>query len=113
MKFGALLLATFIFFLSVKSAVEPIPALAEVDACCKGKAEHQGENGQEQPTENSNCDELCNPFQPCCPYLSFSSIKVVISLPRVHHLVKNEYAAFRVSFPSHYFADFWQPPKLV
>lgn len=98
----------------MKGVVEPIVALAEVDACCKKDKEEQTSH-HEETTENSEdgCNELCSPFQSCCPYIAFSAIFFGISIPNDSPLVNIKFPLYNIFFHSSYSADFWQPPKLV
>lgn len=114
MKLSALLLALLITFLSVKSVVEPIVALTEVDACCKKDKEEQTSHHEEanESSENS-CNEQCSPFQSCCPYITFSVSFFSISIPNDYPLVNIKFPLYNIFFHSSYSVDFWQPPKLV
>lgn len=112
MKFGALILALFILFLSVKSTVEPIATLAEVDACCKEKKEQSGQE-KKANTNEDGCNDLCSPFQSCCPYISISSTRLGVSIPKTYPLAENKFSLYNISFSYNYFSDFWQPPRKV
>lgn len=114
MKFGAALLGLFILFLSVKSAMEPVSALVAVDACCKGKTEKdRSETPKSQKGNPGACDELCSPFKPCCPYITFTAVAATVLLPKTQTLTTDTYSLYAISFHSSYAVDFWQPPKLV
>lgn len=95
--------------------VEPTFALAEVDACCKGKTKdnNKQKNKPLAEKESANCDDLCSPFQPCCPYITFTTLTSIWSLPKSQPFIKKALPMYSISFTSGYAADFWQPPKTV
>jgi len=103
MKFGPLLLTLLIIFLSIKSVIEPAVAIPEIDACCK----------KDTGSNKDSCDGLCNPFQPCCPYVTFPANILVISIPNSYPSISEKIQLYNVAYHSSYSADFWQPPRLV
>jgi len=113
MKLRALLLSLFVLFLSVKPMVEQVFSRAELDTCCEAKAKGINDHAASSPSEEKGCDELCSPFQPCCPYVTFSAINFILNTPRVFSLVEKALPIYQVSFSPGYSSDFWQPPRNV
>lgn len=113
MKIYALLLSLVVLFLSVKSVVEPAALLKEVDACCKEKVVCH-DAAENQKDEHNCCNDLCSPFQPCCPYVAFSTmITTAIEQSKFSPLGEKCFSLYNVSFVSKYTSDFWQPPKSI
>ncbi|RZK38959.1 MAG: hypothetical protein EOO90_20525 [Pedobacter sp.] len=109
MRIGALLLGLFVLFLSVKSIVAHSSILAEVDTCCKEESNHQ----DDQNSDTEDCNDLCSPFQSCCPYITAPLAKIGLSSPKTIPLMEESFTLRDISFHSNYASDFWQPPKAV
>jgi hypothetical protein len=113
MKLRALLLSLFVLFLSVKPMMEQVFSQTALDACCETKANELKEHAASTPSDEKGCDDLCSPFQPCCPYITFSAINFTLNTPRVFSLVEKALPIYQVSFSPGYSSDFWQPPRNV
>ncbi len=114
-KFKALLLSAFILFLSAKPITEFASFHEVADQCCKEKSQQpiQQNPADPQETKDTECNGLCSPFQPCCPFVNYYTVGVALTLPKVFTALEKCSAKYHVSFSSSYATDFWQPPKIA
>lgn len=86
--------------------------LKEVDACCKEKgSDHQSSDAEKDGEDG--CTDLCSPFQPCCPYVAFSTSITTVEQPKPLPIIEKGFPLYQVKFISKYTSDFWQPPRAV
>ncbi len=95
--------------------VEFVFSKTDVDACCEAKSGNVVNHSQSDAKERgeAGCDDLCSPFQPCCPYITFSGHSAVLNIPKPSPLIEKTLSIYRASANSGYSPDFWQPPRTV
>jgi hypothetical protein len=113
MKIVAYILALTVVFLSVKPGIDTLVSTSGTSSCYSNTSCHISvEKSDTEFPNDSQDNEICNPFQSCCPCLLEIANLHVPENERSE--ISTEDLFFYESFlASQFIADFWQPPQFV
>lgn len=111
MKSITTILAVFILFMTITSAMPVRNESVSKDSCQKSCCDTKKENHTGKSNTNSCCKSMCNPFMSCCgfcsltTYLTFDFSTVLLS--------QNKFYDFADKLFVIYLSSAWNPPQMV
>jgi len=103
MKVLCFILSLYVFFLST------VPCCSDEDCNEDTKTAHTDDHSH---NHQDTADTTCSPFLNCGTCSGFTFTKLELDIKEVHFMIDNAVVVHTSEFIDHYFATFWQPPKI-